>query len=138
RNLIATSGIAPERVEHYLDRLDQLGNLAARHLAAAPPAAQAETLHRFLHTHVLRGSYLASASDVGVALDGGSFNCVSATLVMCRLAERWGLEAWAMSTPGHGWTRVSQAGREVDVETTNPRWFYFAEKYRGVPTSLVS
>jgi hypothetical protein len=138
RNLFVTSGVASEQAEDYLERLDRLGAEAARLLAEVPPQKQAAVLHGFLHRRVLRGRYEPSASNLGVALDGGPYNCVAATLLLCLLGERCGLEVWAMSTPGHVWSRVNAAGRQIDIETTSRDWFMFVEKYQGLPTSQVS
>jgi hypothetical protein len=142
RQLLEASGVPPAQVARYAATLDRLASEFQRaefqrsHSATA--AVRAKNLHAFLHRRVLRGSYLASASDIGITLDGGPFNCVAATVLFCLIGQRCGLESVAMSTPGHVWCRVYGETSTVDIETTCPDWFELAAKYRNVPTSSVS
>jgi hypothetical protein len=150
RRLLEASGVATECVPRYLAQVDAL---AAEFQAKSAEASSNEldrvrALHAFLHRRVLLGKYQASASDVGVALDGGAFNCVSATLLWRMLAERCGIDATAMSTRGHVWCRVNvrQANetREgisqtaIEIEATCRDWFAIVARYRGVPNERVS
>ena len=139
RALLRASGVPAERVTGYLAQIDRLA-AEFETFDEAPDDAdrRVQALHAYLHRRVLRGSYLASASDVGVALDGGSFNCVAGTILLCMLCERCGLEATPMSTRGHVWCRIQGPRGPIDVETTSRDWFLFVARYRGVPTSQVS
>jgi hypothetical protein len=137
--LLRASGVPAERVAGYLAQVDRLAaEFESFDHRAADADGRAQSLHAFMHRRVLRGSYLASASDVGFALDGGAFNCVACTILLSMLCERSGLEATPMSTRGHVWCRIHGNTGPIDVETTSRDWFVIVARYRGVPTSQVS
>ncbi len=139
RALLVASGVSQDRVAHYMERLDQLGREC--HSACAKegdPRKAAQTVHGFLHRRVLRGDYLASASNLGAALDGGPFNCAAASALYYLLARRYGLEVQPMSVKGHVWCRVSAGAEQLHVETTCRDWFQIAARYAGVPDGKVS
>jgi hypothetical protein len=149
RQLLEASGVPAARVSYYLGRVDALAEAFEQSRGGGDREHEADrvaALHAFLHTKVLRGRYLASASDVGVAIDGGPFNCVSATLLWRMVADRCGISAMAMSTRGHVWCRVrlNNAGPKgaglthLDIESTSRDWFKIAAKYQGVPSEQVS
>ncbi len=138
RALLRASGVPAEHVVSCLARIDRLAAEFETVDNSTDADRRIRVLHAFLHRRVLRGSYLASASDVGVALDGGPFNCVAGTILLGMLCERCGLAATPMSTRGHVWCRIQGNAGTIDVETTSRDWFVFVDRYRGVPTSQVS
>src|SRR5690606_35748384 len=77
------------------------------------------------------------ARALGVAMDGGPFNCVSAPILYPLLAARCRVSAMAMSVPGHVWCRV-EGVPDIDIESTSRDWFAIRAKYRGIPTRQVS
>ena len=75
----------------------------------------------FLHQEVLTGRYRKETSEVEVALTGGDYNCVSATILFVALAERVGLKPQIWHAPGHVYCRF--AGPEpLEIETTCRDW----------------
>jgi tetratricopeptide (TPR) repeat protein len=87
------------------------------------PERQAERVFDFLHRQVLRGGYRLECTDIRLALDGGRFNCVSATVLFNCLADGVGLHCCGLEMPGHAMNRVLLPGGKMDLETTCPRWF---------------
>lgn len=135
--IFVASGVPAGQVPGYLARVDRLAAKLDAGLPAGSIEAQAAAIHAFLHERILRGRYEPSASHLGVALDGGPFNCVSATVLYTLLARRCGVSAVAMSVPGHVWCRVAGLPA-LDIECTNRDWFAIRARYQGVPTSRVS
>jgi|GEM_PF-2948997 len=135
--IFVASGVPAGQVSPYLARLDRLGEELEYRLPTTGDQARAEAIHAFLHERILRGRYEPSASDLGVAMDGGPFNCVSATVIFTLLADRCGVVATAMAVPGHVWCRV-EGVPAIDIESTSRDWFAIRAKYQGVPTSQVS
>jgi tetratricopeptide (TPR) repeat protein len=142
RALLAASGVRADALDHYARRLDELAQtLRGLDDQAGDARARARAIHAFLHRHVLRGHYDPSASGLGVALDGGPFNCAAASALFSVLAARCGLEVQVLSVPGHVWCRVIETSLTPGafaVETTCPDWFAIDERYAGVPTPRVS
>jgi len=138
RTLLEASGVAPDRIDHYTQRLAQLGRTVREKCNGTDARQQARAIHAFLHQRVLRGKYQPSASHIGAALDGGPFNCAAASGLFLMLAAECGLEADAVSVRGHVWVRVNNAGDSFDVESTCDNWFDIADRYAGVATSDVS
>jgi hypothetical protein len=135
--VFVASGVPAGAVSRYLARLDLLAAELRGSLPASGDQERAQAIHAFLHERILGGRYEPSASNLGSALDGGPFNCVSATALYTMLAARCGVDAWAMSVPGHVWCRVSGTPA-IDIESTSRNWFAIQAKYQGIPTSRVS
>lgn len=157
RALLAASGVRPEQLDHYAQRLDELArSLRATQGFGDDARTRARAIHAFLHRRVLHGKYEPSASDLGVVLDGGPFNCAATSALFSALAARCGLEVEVLSVPGHVWCRVIEdtgvkgrrsgvrgqgsegRNRSFAIETTCADWFAIAERYAGVPTRKVS
>jgi len=153
RAMLAASGVRTEQIDRYDARLAELVR-AIREIddPAADARTRARAIHEFLHRRVLAGKYEPSASDLGVVLDGGPFNCAATSALFSTLAAACGLEVEVLSVPGHVWCRVYEFGvgarspaspvsglpPACDVETTCADWFAIVEKYAGVPTEKVS
>ena len=76
-----------------------------------------------MHRRILRGGYELKNTDLRQALDGGRFNCVTATVLFNYLAGRSGIECRGLQMPGHAMSRLFLPDGPLDVETTCPRWF---------------
>jgi len=89
--------------------------------------SQAQDVHDLLHGAVLTGAYNDDTADVRSTLDGGDYNCLTATILYNELCRRRGLTAVAVSLPGHVYSRVEDRvpGTEepIDVQTTYRDWF---------------
>lgn len=77
----------------------------------------------YLHGHVLTGRYDPASSSIAAALEGGDYNCLSATLLLNALAQECGVALGAWHVPGHVASRFADGGRKLTLETTCPRWF---------------
>ena len=84
---------------------------------------KAGAIHAFVHQRILTGKYETSGSDLAATLDGGAFNCATASALFLALAAEFDLDARAMSAPGHVWCRVATAAGPLEVETTCADWF---------------
>lgn len=139
RSLLAASGVRADQLDHYARILDRLAReFRDDHNPSGDAQQCTRAIHAFLHDRVLHGTYLASASDIGAALDGGPFNCAAATGLFLALAAECGLKADAVSVRGHVWCRVHDAGRSIEIETTCSNWFEIADRYAGVAIGDVS
>lgn len=113
-----------EQLQRYCRRFDALAeSLRASDKVQGEPRAQAQAIFEFLHRSVLCGGYCLQASDLRQAFDHGRFNCVTATLLLNCLAERFGLNAVALQFPGHAMSRLELPSETLDIETTCPAWF---------------
>ena len=106
----------------HVERLRASGSVAgnARQRAAA--------VHRFLHSALLRGTFDPAASDPGVAMSGGPYNCASATAISLALLQEFDVDACAVSVVGHVWCRIKAPQGAFDVETTCRDWYLLAEQ----------
>jgi len=114
-----------DRLLNEFDRwAGRLGSRQALPVDANDRELAADVLE-FLHGQLLlRGpGYDSDCSRMSEALEGGAFNCVSATLLFNCLAAELGLDAVAVEVPGHVFSRVVSAEQEFDVETTCRSWF---------------
>lgn len=78
--------------------------------------------------HAERGplrAYVAGATTLGEILEGGRFNCVSASVLYLLAAEARGLEAEAELLPTHARVRLKhpEAQGGIVVETTSPNGY---------------
>ncbi|GAB4136034.1 MAG: hypothetical protein Kow0040_21880 [Thermogutta sp.] len=97
---------------------------ASRRIDAGASARQRlETVFRYLHEEILTGDYRLEATSPLEPLTRGRYNCVSATVWFCALAERLGLSAEPLQSPTHAYCRVDCQGRPVIVEATCAEWF---------------
>ena len=84
---------------------------------------KATQLFRFMHQRILTGDYVEHCNAIDRALLDGDYNCVTATILFCCLAQECDLLVQPESLPGHVRCRVRthQAG-SVPLETTDPYW----------------
>ena len=88
------------------------------------PRQRVEAIFEFMHARILRGGYDLAYTDLRRVLDGGRFNCVSATVLFNYLAGELGVDSRGLEMPGHAMSRISFPEGTVDVENTCPRWFH--------------
>jgi tetratricopeptide (TPR) repeat protein len=77
---------------------------------------------RFLHHHVLKGSYRADATAVHRTLDDGDYNCVSATILYRCLWPAGAAPLATISEEHHVYCRLV-AEPPTDIQTTSARGF---------------
>jgi len=114
------------RIERALIDIAAWTEHLTRKVRAADLRGQAEAVLEFLHLQVLRGEYRSDASDLSLALSGGGYNCVGATVLFYCLAERCGLSVSAAETPGHVCALVDEPDGAFIVETTCRDWLRVA------------
>jgi tetratricopeptide (TPR) repeat protein len=95
-------------------------DLQSRLAPEAPPRKRIATVFAFLQHEALLGNYRQQASDIELALDGGDYNCVSATILFVALAQRAGLQPQIWHAPGHVFCRFP--GESLEIETTCRDW----------------
>ena len=90
---------------------------------------KAEIILDFMHQKVFV-KYVLEGTTINNLLEHGYYNCVTASLLFCSLAEKAGLNVTAVELPGHAmcWVYLSD-GERLQVETTCGNWF----KYRNDP-----
>jgi len=117
----------PQLINAYEARLDAL---VARVLATArgegnaTPQAITRALFEAMHKEILTKSYSLDCTELSKVMQTGQFNCVSATVLFNVLAEKAGLDVYALEMPGHALSRVRfPDGSNMDIETTAPTWF---------------
>ena len=90
---------------------------------------KAELILDFMHQKVFV-KYVLEGTTINNLLEHGYYNCVTASLLFCSLAEKAGLNVTAVELPGHAmcWVYLSD-GERLEVETTCGNWF----KYRNDP-----
>ena len=122
--LIASGVHRPELLRHYEARVAALtAELSEPGRLAGTEREQAQAIFEFMHRRVLRGGYQLDCTDLGLSLDEGRFNCVSASVLFNCLAGRLGLTAHGLEAPGHAMSRLIFDGQPFDVETTCATWF---------------
>ena len=81
----------------------------------------ATDLLRFMHKSILTGQYSADCNALQRTLSDGDYNCVTATILYCCLANQCGLPVKAVSVPGHVRCRLVE-NPPYPIETTDPDW----------------
>ncbi|NMC21963.1 MAG: hypothetical protein GYA33_16275, partial [Thermogutta sp.] len=105
---------------------------AARQIPAEASARQRlESVFHYLHREILTGDYRLEATSPLEPLTRGRYNCVSATVWFCTLAERLGLEVPPLQSPTHAYCRVDCQGQAVLVEATCAEWFDLRRDHPG-------
>ena len=122
--LIASGVERPELLRRYEAQVAALtAELSRSGRLAQTEREQAQAIFEFMHRRVLRGGYQLDCTDLGLSLDEGRFNCVSASVLFNCLAGRFGLTAHGLEVPGHAMSRLILDGEPFDVETTCATWF---------------
>jgi tetratricopeptide (TPR) repeat protein len=128
-SLLAASLIASG--ENRIENLDRYEKSLARWIQELRPSIDfgqpmeknAEKVFSFMHRRMLAGGYRLESTDLRAVFDKGQYNCISASVLYCCLADGIGLPCRGLETPGHAMCRVFLPNGRLDVETTCPRWF---------------
>ena len=127
--LIAGGVDRDDELRRYCQRFDTfVESLRRSGKVRGTPRQRAQAVFAFLHQSILRGGYNLQASDLRQAFDHGRFNCVTASLLLNCLAERFELKAVGLEIPGHAMSRLELPEETLDIETTCPRWFALIEQ----------
>jgi len=138
--LIAGGVVTRHELNHY-------EQLTAKHLAELrdltrtvnEPRRKVEIIFAFLHRRVLTGSYDLFCGDLRRTLDEGSYNCLTASVLMTYFCEGQGLRCEILEMPGHAMLRILLPEGPLDVETTSATWLErpdllrTAEARKGLP-----
>lgn len=78
-----------------------------------------------MHRRILTGQYRAECTELPITLEGGDYNCVTATLLYQWICRNHRLPVVAIAVPGHVFCQLSpQDGHpSFDVQTTCSDWF---------------
>ncbi|GEM_PF-3397916 len=98
-------------------------DVSRRTAAETSPQKRLESIFRYLHREVLTGEYHLEATSPLEPLTRGRYNCVSATVWFCTLADRLGLPVEPLQSPTHAYCRVRIGGQTILVEATCAEWF---------------
>ncbi len=120
---IAFSGGDPDSSQGARDYQTFLG-LAAKVLEYKnlPQIEQAEKVLSVMYGNLLT-RYKSDQTKLDVALQNGTYNCVSASILYLALAKTLGLNVKVQRTPSHAFCSVYVDGKKIDVEATNPSGF---------------
>jgi tetratricopeptide (TPR) repeat protein len=88
---------------------------------AATAQENAANVFRFMHERILTGEYSVSCNALQRALYDGDYNCVTATILYCCLANHCDLSVRPVSVPGHVRCRLIDNPPRT-IETTDPVW----------------
>lgn len=110
-------------VTPWLSKYDELeAHVTSDAFLSLPELERAESVLDFLYERVLK-NYQLKQTKLTVALDRGTYNCVSSSVLYLCLAKASGLEVVGNRAPDHSFISVNIDGRWIDVETTNPMGF---------------
>ncbi|MBA4016619.1 MAG: hypothetical protein C0483_05475 [Pirellula sp.] len=122
--LIAGGVAEPRRLETYRGRFEQwIAELQVSGRVVGTEREKARAIHEYLHAHALVGGFRETSSTLDEAFEQGRFNCISSTILFRCLAERFGLTAYGVETPGHAYAIVQTPRERVVVQTTCRNWF---------------
>lgn len=82
----------------------------------------AENTLLFLYESLF-STYSENQTQVNIALQNGTYNCVSSTLIYMYFIKRLNIPVVAVKTPIHEFCSVIIDNKKIDVETTNPFGF---------------
>ncbi|MBN2217630.1 MAG: hypothetical protein JW719_09670 [Pirellulales bacterium] len=122
--MVAGGETDPARINRDERRVEGLvEQWRATTVVSGTPRQQAAAVFEFMHGRILRGGYDLDATLLTTAVEQGRFNCVSASVLFCHLATRFGFDARGLELPGHAMSRLHFGEETLDVESTCPRWF---------------
>ena len=88
--------------------------------------AMARFVFEYMHREILTGGYSLHCTNLSDIFEEGRFNCVSATLLYCCLAEEFGLDVRGLETVGHAMSCLVLPEERIEIESTCPHWFHLA------------
>jgi len=122
-SLIA-SGIAPEGLDAYRQKYQGLSEKIRRDTPniGLDAMGRAAKIFELMFKHGM-SVYKSEQTTLLEILNGGNFNCVSATLLYNLLALERGYETRVVVMPGHVYSQVRVGGDWIDAESTSPAGF---------------
>ncbi|MGC3966631.1 MAG: tetratricopeptide repeat protein [Pirellulales bacterium] len=105
------------RFEHWVAELQVSGHVVGGE------RDKARAILEYLHHRVLTGGFVETSTTLDKPLEVGTFNCISSVILFRCLAERFGLSAYGVETPGHAYAMVKTSGGLIVVQTTCRDWF---------------
>lgn len=127
--LIASGVTDPEGLASYEARIEAIVDGAVSRVGDGRDLRRGRRLLEELHGSVLE-RYEASSDRFTDLVDGGSYNCVSATLLYIIAARQAGLRVAAAETPLHVFALIEDGDRQIEVETTTPEGY---DVHRDLP-----
>ncbi|HBO45572.1 MAG TPA: hypothetical protein DD670_16910 [Planctomycetaceae bacterium] len=122
--LVAAGVENPAEITYYQHRVDaMIDRLARSGKVAGSPRQRAQVVFEFMHREILHGGYRLDATDLISVVKSGRFNCVSASVLFCYMAERFELDARGVELTGHAMCRLHFDDETFEVESTCPAWF---------------
>lgn len=122
---LIASGASSEDIPNYLNTLQNLSVELHKNLSEQNEVTdeqKAEYVLTFLYEKVF-SKYITLQTRINTALDDGTYNCVSSTILYMYFAKTIGIPVIAVSTPIHAFCTIAVGGKNIDVETTNPYGF---------------
>jgi hypothetical protein len=105
------------RFEHWIAELQVSGQVVGSE------RDKARAILEYLHNRVLTGGFVETSTTLDKPFEAGTFNCISSVVLFRCLAERFGLTAYGVETPGHAYAMVQTGAGPIVVQTTCRDWF---------------
>jgi tetratricopeptide (TPR) repeat protein len=85
-----------------------------------PAEHRAARLHALLHEDILQGPYVRTASDLRLAIEHGSYNCLTSVALFFDLGQAAGMTMEIWTRPGHAYLKLRTARGPVPWEPGVP------------------
>jgi len=134
RAALIAGGVNDDRtLSHWQQRFEELCQPLDEKRVRGTPITP-EALFVFLHTQIMTGEYRASVTTLPETLSSGNYNCLTATILLVSLGDRYHMPIEAISTSGHIYCRFV-GEKPIDVETTQSDWAKATRARSGTRTS---
>ncbi|WP_347246189.1 hypothetical protein [Thermogutta sp.] len=121
--VLIAGGIPRRELDAYQQMLDEHAQAVKTVARESPDELSAvRNVFGYLHRRILTGGYQIDATNPGIALKTGRYNCVSAAILFKLLAEAAGYPTRIEQLPTHAFCRVETTFASIPVECTAPRW----------------
>lgn len=134
RGALLASGIEDEsQLTAYEVKLrDCVARFREQVTATDSPRDRAALLLRFMHRELLTGVYVADCGNLASSLDGGPYNCVTASVLYSHLATEIGLHSTIWHRTGHVRLQLAEVP-DCYVETTSSSWLGIVPRTSNEP-----
>ncbi|MDP8218910.1 MAG: tetratricopeptide repeat protein [Candidatus Theseobacter exili] len=118
---LIASGIHDQSFMSYIKRIDNYQNRISLETSISnkQPAKKAEIILSWLHQNALL-YYTEEACSLDVLLSTGRYNCVSSTILLYILGERFNLSLKGLQTHDHVCAILLDGKRKLEIQTTTP------------------
>ncbi|MDR2168639.1 MAG: hypothetical protein LBP59_00675 [Planctomycetaceae bacterium] len=124
--IIAEGERNPAKINNYESKLDAILQ-KTKNNNPIPDEIFIRNLFEALHGEMMY-KYDINCTNVSNVFETGKFNCVSATVLFNVLGEKANLKIHAIEMPEHVLSRMNFQNKQIDVETTCPKWFRIDNK----------